>query len=174
MNIMKIIAISLFSLILTACMSTSPALGPDASAWSNYLDWYKVTPQPTTGDPTGRLGGVHDGINAYRSIYINSVGEATNRGTRSFPYPAGTILVKESFNNEAALAARRNPDLTIMIKLAQGQSPATGDWEYVNGANGNNRGTGDSGLGQFCFGCHLYAAATDYNFINSAFNQSNR
>ncbi|MEQ8955762.1 MAG: cytochrome P460 family protein [Gammaproteobacteria bacterium] len=158
--------------LLTACMSTSDPLGPPASAWSDYQNWYQVTPEPETGDPTGFLDGVHDGENAYRIIYINSVGEPVNRGTRGFPYAAGTILVKESFNSLSALENRRNPDLTAMIKLQQGQSPATGDWEYVrpDGA----RGSGDSGLGQFCFGCHLFAAATDYNFINSRFYQSNR
>ena len=156
---------------LTACMSTSQPLGPDASAWENYRSWYQVTPEPTTGDPTGYLSGVHDGTRAYRVIYVNSVGEAVNRGQQGFPYPPGTILLKESFNNEAALNANRNPDLTLMIKLAQSMSPDTGDWEYVrpDGA----RGTGDSDLGAFCRDCHLYAAATDYNFINSRFYQNN-
>ncbi|MEX0964339.1 MAG: cytochrome P460 family protein [Pseudohongiellaceae bacterium] len=160
--------------ILSACMSTAAQLGPDASAWSDYLSWYQVTPEPTTGDPTGFLGSVHDGSNAYRQIYVNSVGQAVNLGTQSLPYPEGTILLKESFNSEAALQARRNPDLTLMIKLASGQSPETGDWEYVMGANGARRGTGDSGLGAFCRDCHLHAAAHDYNFINSAFYENNR
>jgi hypothetical protein len=170
----KIITSASLLAILSACMSTAPQLGPDASAWDNYLSWYKVTPQATTGDPTGYLTNVHDGINAYRQIYVNSTGEAVNRGTQGMPYPQGTILLKESFNNEAALEARRNPDLTIMIKLAQGQSPETGDWEYVMGADGSQRGSGESGLGVFCRDCHLYAAATDYNFINSRFYENNR
>ena len=160
--------------IISACMSTAPQLGPDASAWSDYLSWYKVTPEPETGDPTGFLGSVHDGRNAFRQIYVNSLGEGVNRGTQNLPYPEGTILVKESFNNEAALDARSNPDLTLMIKLAAGQSPETGGWEYVQGANGARRGSGDSGLGAFCRDCHLFAAAHDYNFINSAFYERNR
>jgi len=171
MKLKLIITVTLL-VILSACMSTSPQLGPDSSAWDNYLSWYKVTPEATTGDPTGFLGNVHDGINAYRQIYINSAGEAVNRGSRGFPYPEGSILVKESFNNETALQARRSPELTVMVKLAAGQSPETGDWEYVrpDGA----RGSGDSGLGAFCRDCHLYAAATDYNFINSVFYQNTR
>lgn len=166
----KIVFSTLLLTGLTACMSTSPALGPDASAWDNYRSWYKATPEPETGDPTGFLGGVHDGTRAYRVVYVNEVGEAVNRGEQGLPYPEGTILLKESFNNEAALNADRNPDLTLMIKLAQGMSPATGDWEYVrpDGA----RGTGDSGLGAFCRDCHLNAAAHDYNFINSRFYEN--
>ena len=173
MKLRFIISLGLLT-ILSACMSTSPQLGPDASAWDDYLSWYKVTAEATTGDPTGFLGSVHDGSNAYRQIYVNSTGEAVNRGTQGMPYPEGTILLKESFNNAAALAARHNPDLTIMIKLAAGQSPETGGWEYVMGADGNRRGTGASGLAAFCRDCHLFAAATDYNFINSRFFENNR
>jgi hypothetical protein len=168
----KIMAAASLFLFLTACMSTSDPLGPPASAWSNYLEWYKVTPEAETGDPTGFLGGLHDGTRGFRQIYVNSTGEAVNRGSQGFPYPEGTILIKESFGNRAALDARRNPDLTVMIKLAAGQSPETGGWEYVrpDGA----RGSGNSDLGAFCRDCHLFAAATDYNFINSAFYQNNR
>lgn len=174
-NIMlKLLSFLVLVGLLSACLSTSPQLGPDASAWADYLSWYKVTPEPETGDPTGFLGSVHDGRDAYRQIYVNSLGQGVNQGAANLPYPEGTILVKESFNNETALAARRNPDLTLMIKLAAGQSPETGDWEYVMGANGARRGTGDSGLGAFCRDCHLFAAAHDYNFINSAFYERNR
>ena len=167
---LRVVATASLLVMLTACMSTSEPLGPDASAWADYRSWYKVTPEPETGDPTGFLGGVHDGTNAYRLVYVNSVGEAVNRGQQGLPYPEGTILLKESFNNRAALEADRNPDLTLMIKLAQGMSPATGDWEYIrpDGA----RGTGDSDLGAFCRDCHLFAAATDYNFLNSRFYQN--
>jgi len=171
---LKLLSVLALAGLLSACMSTSPQLGPDASAWSDYLSWYQVTPEAETGDPTGFLGSVHDGTNAFRQIYVNSLGQGVNQGTQNLPYPEGTILLKESFNNEAALEARRNPDLTLMIKLASGQSPETGDWEYVMGANGARRGTGDSGLGAFCRDCHLLAAAHDYNFINSAFYERNQ
>jgi len=171
---LKLFAASSLLGLLSACMSTSPALGPEANSWNDYLSWHKVTPQATTGDPTGFLSGVHDGNNAYRNIYVNSVGEGVNRGTQPYPYPQGTILLKESFNNLEALEARRRPDLTLMVKLAPGQSPETGDWEYVMGADGGRRGSGNSGLGTFCRDCHLFAAATDYNFINSVFYENNR
>jgi hypothetical protein len=59
-----------------------------------------------------------------------------------------------------------------MIKLASGKLPETGDWEYVmfDGAHG----TGNSNLAAFYRDCHLSAAATDYNFINSMFFKINR
>ena len=170
MKLRIIIATGLL-VFLTACMSSSPPLGPPDSVWANYQSWYKVNPQPATGDPTGFLGRTHDGQRGVRNIFVNSAGEAVNRGTRGFPYPQGTILLKESYNNQAALDAGSNPELTIMIKLASGRSPETGDWEYVM-PNGN-RGTGDSGVATFCRDCHLFAAGTDYNFINSVFYQNN-
>ena len=156
--------------LLTACMTTSAPLGPPASTWADYKSWYKATPEPETGDPTGFLSGVHDGSNAYRVVYVNNVAEAVNRGLQGLPYPEGSILLKESFNNENDLSAERRADLTLMIKLARGMSPETGDWEYIrpDGA----RGSGRSELGAFCRDCHLFAAATDYNFINSRFYQN--
>lgn len=157
------------ALLLGSCMSTSEQAGPDAGAWSDYRDWYKANPAPNTGDPTGFLGGVHEGTRAYRDIYVNSTGEPTNRGQAEFPYPAGSIIVKESYANEQAFRSQATPELTIMIKLARGSSPETGDWEYVMGADGQNRGTGSSGLATFCHRCHTNAASTDYSFINSAF-----
>ncbi len=71
--------------ILSTCMSTSPQLGADAGAWDNYLSWYKVTPEVTTGDPTGFLGSVHAGTRGYRQIYVNATGEAVNRGRFRLP-----------------------------------------------------------------------------------------
>ncbi len=171
MNI-KLIATAGFLLFLTACMSTSVPQGADASAWANYKAWYKANPEPNTGDPTGFLGNVHEGLNAYRDIFVNFTGEPTNRGTGGFPYPPGSIIVKESFSNLAAYEEQRSPDLTIMLKLGRGDSPETNDWEYIMGAAGNNRGTGTSGLATFCHGCHTNAANTDYSFINSAFYQN--
>ena len=99
---LKLLSVLALATLLSACMSTSPQLGPDASAWSDYLSWYQVTPEATTGDPTGFLGSVHDGRNAFRQIYVNSLGQGVNQGTQNLPYPEGTILLKESFNNEAA------------------------------------------------------------------------
>jgi hypothetical protein len=125
-----------------------------------------------TGDPTSFLKKVHDGANAYRNMYVNSIGEAVNDGEQGLPYPTGTILVKESFNSLAALEARRSPDMTLMVKLAAGKSPETGDWEYVIDGDGRRRGMGNSGIGVFCRDCHLFGAAYDYTVINSKFFES--
>lgn len=170
----KFFTVSAACLFVAGCMSTSDPIGEDASAWSDYRSWYKANPEPNTGDPTGFLGGVHEGTRAYRDIYVNARAEPTNRGRANFPYPPGSILVKESYANEQAYENRDSPDLTIMVKLAAGASPETSNWEYVMGADGSNRGTGTSGLATFCHSCHTNASETDFNFINSRFYSSNQ
>ncbi|MDT8427777.1 MAG: cytochrome P460 family protein [Pseudomonadales bacterium] len=144
--------------------------------WQDYQSWYKVTPEPTTGDPTGFLDELHEGNTAYRMIYVNSIGEAVNKGEAPFPYPEGTVLVKETFGSQAAWENQRGRALTIMVKLPQGTSPGTGDWEYINGGMGYRmfgmmRGAENTRMGTFCGGCHVRAFATDFNFINSQFHE---
>lgn len=168
MKIRYLLAPSL-AVIMASCMSSSEPQGPQANAWEGYKSWFKVTTEPNTGDPTGFLGNVHEGLNAYRDIYVNSIGKDVNQGERPFPYPEGSILIKETYRNLAAYNAQLNPDLTIMVKLGQGSSPETSDWEYIMGGDGLNRGTGTSGVAVFCHSCHAAAAATDFNFINAQF-----
>lgn len=134
--------------------------------WADYKNWYKVTKEPNTGDPTGFLDKEHRGVKAYRDVFINSIGEATNKGEAEFPYPEGTIIVLEAFKDKGSWEEQKKPELTIMIKLSIATSPETGDWEFVDGASGKNRGSGTSKLGVFCGSCHINAMATDYNFMN--------
>ena len=85
-------------------------VGPEA--WADFKNWYKVTKKPNTGDPTGFLDGKHMDVSGYRDVYINSAGEATNKGEAAFPYPEGTIIVKEAFKNEKAWNEQKKPELT--------------------------------------------------------------
>lgn len=157
--------------VLTGCgLAVYTGLMP--AEWQDYQQWYQVTPTATTGDPTGMLDDVHAGNNAYRVIYVNAAGEAVNKGEQPFPYPEGTVLVKETFASESAWQNNRSPALTVMLKQAADTSPATGDWEYVNGATGLLRGAEGTRWGEFCGGCHVRAYATDFNFINSQFYET--
>jgi len=57
-----------------------------------------------------------------------------------------------------------------MVKLANGSSPETSDWEYVMGEGfGAKPWKQDLRCCSFCHSCHTAAAATDYRFINSDF-----
>ena len=139
-------------------------VGPED--WADFKSWYKVTKEPNTGDPTGFLDNKHRGEGAYRDVYVNSVGEAVMKGNGSFPYPEGTIIVKEAFKDKKAYDAQKKPELTIMVKQATGTAADTNDWMFVMGASGKAKGTGmNSKWGKFCGSCHVNAMAKDFTFM---------
>ena len=145
---------------------------PISHFWKDYKTWYKTTgATPITGDDTRFLGGKHEGTEGYRVIYINKKGAPINKGKAPFNYPEGTVVVKEQYKNERSFESGKKPDLSIMIKLAKGISPATGDWGYVTGFKRKIH-QGNSKNAQFCGGCHSAAnlRKNDYVFINSATN----
>ena len=142
--------------------------------WKDYTSWYKVTGDtPNTGDPTGFLDSKHKGIKAIRVIYINDIGKEVNTGSVPYKYPERTVVVKESYKNQKAFDAKKTPELTIMVKLKAGVSPETGDWGFVMGGNGETS-TGTGKMAKFCGDCHVFAAGTDYLFINSDFLKNNK
>ncbi len=172
MNLKKLI--SLLSIVLaTAAFSVAQAQAQSFPnlPWDGYHNWYHVTHAgPNTGDPTGFVEKKHGGEKGYREIYINSVGEATNKMEKPFPYPTGTVVVKETYSNKAAWENKKKPVLTVMIKLPKGSSPTSNDWEFYMGGNGKKKGRGiDTKWGKFCTDCHIFAAGTDFLFINSDF-----
>ncbi len=137
--------------------------------WDAYKSWNKITKDsPNTGDPTGFLEKRHNGVKAFREIYINSIGAAVQQGHAPYKYPEGTILVKETFKNKGAYDKGTKFILTIMIKQKEGTSPETGDWGFVMGAKGKVS-TGRSKWAKFCSNCHVYAASNDYVFMNADF-----
>jgi len=139
-------------------------IGPED--WADFKSWFKITKEPNTGDPTGFLDKKHRGEGAYRDVYVNSVGESLMRGNGSFPYPEGTVIVKEAFKDKKSYDAQKKPELTIMVKQATGTAPDTNDWMFVMGASGKAKGTGmDSKWGKFCGSCHVNAMAKDFTFM---------
>ncbi len=139
------------------------------NVWDDYTNWYKITNDaPNTGDPTGFIEKKHNGMEAYREIYINDIGKAVNLGSAPYKYPEGTIIVKESYENKKRWQKKGKKLLTVMIKQAEGVSPETDDWGYVDGARGK-LSIRTSKKAKFCSGCHVYAASKDYVFMNSDF-----
>lgn len=169
---------TLWKLVTGSVVAALPlvALAAEAQSaglpWDGYREWHLVTTEPNTGDPTGFLTNKHAGKKGYRLVYINDVGKPTNLGETPYPYPEGTVVVKETYANEAKFEARKSPELTIMVKLAPGTAPSTGDWEYYMGGSGKKRGFGDSKWGKFCGSCHFNAAGTDFVFMNKKFLDS--
>ena len=139
--------------------------GPEA--WANYKSWTKVTRTPNTGDPTGFLDKKHGGVKAYRDVYVNEVGISAYQ-SQQFPLPEGTVIVKEAFKNKGAYDAQKNPELTIMVKLAEDSNPDTGNWQWFMGGDGKKMGTGmDTKWGKFCASCHAYGQAADFTFMST-------
>ena len=160
--------LSSFSLISfdSENIKKAPA-GPEQ--WEGFKSWKKITKEPNTGDPTGFLSKKHGGVKAYRDIFVNSVG-AEAYENKKFPLPEGTVIVKESFKNEATWKAQSKPELTVMVKLATNSNPDTGDWKWYMGASGSEKmsGTGmDTKWGKFCGSCHAYGMQADFTFMST-------
>ena len=131
------------------------------SDFKKYRKWLKVNDKTITGDPTGALGPAHAGKEGFREIYINETGKNVSTDKADFPYPVGTIIVKDAFMGEGG---KKGPlaATTIMIKRGIGYDPAHDNWEYMMvspakeiRAQGKLKG---------CTDCHEAAEDTDYIF----------
>ena len=123
---------------------------------AGYDQWLKLNAQPIPPAPGG------DPHNGTKNVYVNQTREKiAPNGEQQFPYPDGTIVVKE--------ATRPGKDfiglVAVMWKEA-GKHPDAGDWrfeEYLRGASDAEfRLAFEGGI---CIGCHSGAAATDFVFV---------
>ncbi len=127
---------------------------PDDTA--GYEQWLKLNAQPI---PPVAGFDPHRGT---KNVYVNQTREViAPNGQQQFPYPDGTIVVKE--------AIRPGKDfiglVAVMWKEA-GSNPAAGDWRFEEFTR--NAPDAEFGLiaeGAACAGCHAGAAATDFVFI---------
>ncbi len=149
---------------------TAIVAGPELpDAWKSYKRWTKITKEPNTGDPTGFLSKKHGGVKAYRDIFVNDIG-ADAYVNQKFPLPEGTIVIKEAFKNKAAWEAQSKPEFTVMVKLATGSNPDTGDWKWFMGDSGSEKSSGtgmDTKWGKFCGSCHAYGQQSDFTFMST-------
>ncbi len=126
---------------------------PDDTA--GYEQWLKLNAQPI---PPVAGFDPHRGT---KNVYVNQTREViAPNGQQQFPYPDGTIVVKE--------AIRPGKDfiglVAVMWKEA-GSNPAAGDWKFEEFTR--NAPDAEFGLiaeGAACAGCHSGAAATDFVF----------
>ena len=121
-----------------------------------YEGWLKLNAQPIPPAPGG------DPHRGTKNVYVNQTREViAPNGQQQFPYPDGTIVVKE--------ATRPGKDfiglIAVMWKEA-GTNPDAGDWrfeEFLRGApDAEFRLAFEGGI---CIGCHSGAAATDFVFV---------
>ena len=126
--------------------------------FSGYKSWTKVNHETITGDTTGSLGPAHEGAQGFREIYVNKTGKKVATTASGYPYPEGTIIVKESSKEKmGAIAA-----LTVMVKRGPNYDPANGNWEYIMTSPAFE--VAAQGKVDMCIGCHTAGKDADYTF----------
>lgn len=153
-------SIVLFSMIVSGCAVLGSG-EPDAR-WADYKSWTKIHAKPITGDHTKFLGGLHQGANGVRQVYVNAIGLETSLGEAPYNYPLGTVIVKEQYSSQAAMESGRTPDTTIMVKVSETAENPAKNWAWSRGY-GKEAKIEDG----FCSGCHTIAAASDFSFSNA-------
>ena len=122
----------------------------------DYADWVRLNPQKnfiTSAHPTAK------------DVYVNEVG-AEAAQMRSFPFPAGSELVKESIDTETLSVF-----VITAMRTVAGFDPANGDWQYgmfergEDGAFGGMWAEPGSEMHLLCVSCHTRAADRDYTFL---------
>ena len=153
--------------VLAGCATiTAPFRDPDPR-WADYKNWTRVTEnEPSTGNPTNFLGGVHMGDEGYREVYVNDIAKDTLYGSAPYNYPAGSVIVKEQYASKADWEAGRKAAHTVSIKVAASDTAAKENWMWTDSLKGT------AGESEFCAGCHSIAetqAKGDYVFTNGDF-----
>jgi len=112
------IAISLTGLLAGCASITAPFSDPDPR-WADYKNWTKVTAdEVSTGNPTGFLGGVHQGDDGYRDVYVNDIAKDTLYGSAPYNYPEGSVIVKEQYASKEDWEARRKVSSVQVVILS--------------------------------------------------------
>ncbi len=132
--------------------------------WADYKNWTKITEgKVQTGDPTGFIGNVHKGPSGYRDVYVNDIGAAMLASDGPYNFPAGTVVVKEQYDNQAAWESGEGAGVTVSLKMTASDDLSKDNWIWAESY------TSTAGKSAFCSGCHSIAAKTDYVFTNGAF-----
>jgi hypothetical protein len=154
-------------LFLSGCAYNNP-FGSADERWADFKTWTKVTEgREPTGDPTGTLELVHEGPNGYRDVYVNDIGKAVLMGEPPYKFPAGTVVVKEQFENKADWEAQKGASVTVAVKVADDGNISGDNWQWAAGYKAK------AGASDFCSTCHIAAITpiyqSDYVFTTADF-----
>ena len=122
---------------------------------AGYEKWLKINNEPIPPVPGG------DPHNGTKNVYVNqSQDTIAPDGEQQFPYPDGSIVVKEAYRPDKDYVGL----IAIMRKIA-GSNPDHNDWEFIE----YTRGKQDDDFkviasGGLCSNCHVQAEDTDYVF----------
>lgn len=125
--------------------------------YRGFKQWTRVNEEPVFSATHGE---------SFVVTYVNPAGRPSAIEGQ-FPFPAGTVIAKQSFQNHGCSPGARGA-VTVMEKRAEGYDPAAGDWHWVRyNADGTLWGEGSSvGRMGFCAACHAAAKVNDYVFGN--------
>jgi hypothetical protein len=129
-----------------------PGLPDDVAG---YTQWLKLNAEPIPPTPGG------DPHNGTKNVHVNQTRDTiAPNGTQQFPYPDGSIVVKE--------ASRPGKDyvglIAIMRKKAEAD-PDHNDWQFIEYVrNAPDAEFSVIAEGRSCWGCHAGVKDIDYVF----------
>ena len=153
------------ALLISGCASGSDPDATEVQEFSGYTSWTKVNAEPITTDSTGSLGLAHEGTKGIREVYVNNLGKDVSTGAADYPYPEGSVIVKEAFKADSSGAKGALSSITVMVKREMGYDAENGDWEYVN-VRPDLRVRAQGRIGM-CINCHGAAVLDDFVFTNA-------
>ncbi len=152
------------SVLLASCSTLTAPFKEADPRWADFKSWTKVTElEPSTGNPTGFLGGLHQGDEGYRDVYVNDVAKETLLGSAPYNFPAGSVIVKEQYASESDWESGRKPSHTVSVKVTASETLSKDNWIWADSYKGT------AGESAFCSGCHSIAAKDDYVFTHGDF-----
>ncbi len=136
----------------TSTSTTLTGLPPDVTG---YESWLRMNAAPI---PVHPVGDAHFGT---KNVYVNQDRDTlAPGGVQQFPFPDGTIIVKESTRPDRDFIGL----VSIMRKRA-GSDPEHGDWQWVeygrSSADGAFVEVGDDAI---CWTCHRLREPWDWVF----------
>jgi hypothetical protein len=158
--------------MLPGCQRLKPPADPALVEPAEFSTWPSVTPRPIpvglhlwrycaamppAQEAEARRHGPHMGY----SIVVRVSPEAAAAFREGKPLPAGAVVVKEKYADEAASGPLRA--YALMIKRQAGYDPEGGDWEYAFVNLAPERKMSRGRLAK-CAGCHASARDRDYLF----------
>jgi hypothetical protein len=137
----------------TSTTTTLPGLAADIAG---YESWLRMNAEPILVHP---VGDAHFGT---KNVYANQTRDAiAPGGVQQFPYPDGTILVKESTR-----PGRDFIGLVSVMRKRAGSDPEHGDWEWVEYARSSGEEAfAEVGRDAICWTCHGLREPWDWVFI---------
>ena len=138
---------------LTSDLPTAAPGLPDFVA--GYQDWLRLNAEPI---PPRQGGDAHLGT---KDVFVNQATDTlAPNGVQLFPYPDGTIIVKESTRPGLDFVG-----LVAVMRKRAGSDSAHGDWTFIE----YSRSTSTQAFSVLardgsCFGCHRIAESTDWAY----------